>query len=81
MCLNLRNNISPKFGILKSFAYKLYVFEQKPSAYFFVPFEIYPKTLSFLKSDQWFKFRNDQHGNFLVRRYGMIKGGHLGLIF
>ena len=73
MCLNLRDNIFPKFEILKPFAYNLYVLEQKPSAYSFVPFEIYPKTLSFLKSDQWFKFRNDQHGFFLVRRYGIIK--------
>ena len=78
MCLNLRNNISPKFEILKPFAYKLYVLEQKLSAYYFVPFEIYPKTSSFLKSDQWFKFRNDQHGNFLVWRYGMIKGDTWG---
>ena len=76
MCPNLRNNISPKFEILKPFAYKLYVLDQKPSAYFFFPFEIYPKTLSFLKSDRWIKFRNDHHGNSMVRRYGMIKNNH-----
>ena len=81
MCINLRDNIFPKFEILKPFVYKLYVLERKPSAYFFVPFEIHPKTLSFLKSDQWFKFRYDQHEIFLVRRYGIIKGGTPGADF
>ena len=54
MCLNFWNIIFTKFEILQPFAYKLYVLEQKPSAYFFAPFEIYPKTLSIHKSDQWF---------------------------